>query len=151
MNPKTPKSITHGHINLCEELETIIKNGGQIAEQTKILEKIMMEHFVKEEKFALPPLGLLVALSEGNWKIDEQTTINMAEVLSANLDELKEDHKNISKLVEKIKILADKENDVDAKRFVNNITVHVELEDQVLYPTVILIGNYLKHFGKHSP
>jgi len=33
-------------------------------------------------------------------------------------------------------------------RFVKDLTQHVDIEDQVLYPATILVGNYLKQMKK---
>lgn len=144
MKTKVPKAIQHGHKNLQLELKSIIAEGGKIGEKAKILSDMMISHFEKEEKYALPPLGLLLTLSEGNWKIEKNEAIRMADTLQAKLSEMTKEHEYISKLLQNLKIAADEENNSQAKYFVKNLTLHVELEDQVLYPATILIGNYLK-------
>lgn len=144
MEPQIPKSIKNGHDNLCSEIENIIALGGVIGEKAKILDEIMLAHFKKEEEYALPPLGFLLALSEGNWEIDEDVAIEMSEVLKSKLSELKEDHKNILIALQDLKNIADKENNLSAKQFAKDLNLHASIEDQVLYPTTILIGNYLK-------
>ena len=148
MKPKTPKSIKNGHENLCRELKNISTFGGKIGEKAKLLEKVMYPHFEKEEKYALPPLGLLLALSEGHWQFDSNEAIKMSETLQSKLDELTIEHENISKALQDLKVAADEENNLYAKQFVKDLTLHVEIEDQVLYPATILIGNYLKNI-KH--
>lgn len=144
MRPKTPKSIKSGHENLCYELKIITKSGGIIAEKAKLLEKDMYPHFQKEEKYALPPLGLLLALSDGNWEIYSSEAIKMSEMLQLKLSELKGEHDQIMKTMQDLKVIADEQNNIDAKEFIKDLTLHVEIEDQVLYPATILIGNYLK-------
>lgn len=148
MKIKTPKAITHGHTNLCSELDSIINKYPHLKEQTHSLNEIMTEHFNKEEKYGLPPLGLLLTLSEGNWELDEDTIFEMTNALNLHLGELKDEHENISKHMQELKIITEKENHVDVKRFINDLEIHMELEDQVLYPASKLIGNYfykLKH------
>lgn len=145
MKPKTPKAIRNGHENLCSELKNITLDSGKIGEQARIIEETMYPHFRKEEKYALPPLGLLLSLSEGNWEFDADEAIRMSEMLQSELSDLKQDHENISKAIKKLKVIADKENNLFAKRFVKDMTLHVEIEDQVLYPATILIGDYLKN------
>lgn len=149
MKPKIPKSIKNGHENLCTELEAIIALGGTIGEKAKFLEDVMSKHFKKEEEYALPPLGFLLALSEGSWEIDSDAAIKMADRLQAKLSELKEEHVQIAKAFRSLKIVADEEGEISAKQFVKDLTLHVEIEDQVLYPTTILIGNYLKNLRLH--
>ena len=145
MKPKTPKSIKNGHENLCSELKAITAIGGTIGEKAKLLENVMYPHFKKEEKYALPPLGLLLVLSQGHWEIDTDAAIEMSEMLQSKLSELKEEHDIISDALQSLKIIADAENNLKVKQFVKDLILHVEIEDQVLYPTTILIGNYLKN------
>lgn len=144
MKPKIPKSIKSGHENLISELQSVIELGGIIGEKAKDLEKIMNSHFKEEEDYALPPLGLLLTLSEGNWEIDSSAAIKMSEMLQSKLSELKKEHENILKVLLKLKSVADEQNIMIAKQFVKDLMLHVEIEDQVFYPATILVGNYLK-------
>lgn len=150
MKPKTPKAIKNGHENLCSELQTIVNFGGKIGEKAKFLEKDMYPHFEKEEKYALPPLGLLLALSEGNWDIDSNVAIEMADMLQLKLSELKNEHENILMALQGFRTVAHEENIPIAKQFVKDLMLHIEVEDQVLYPATILIGNYLRHLRSLS-
>lgn len=148
MKIKTPKAITHGHAILCAEFNRIIEDYPNLEKQTHSLNEVMTKHFNKEEKYALPPLGLLLTLSEGNWELSEDIIVEMTHFLNSHIAELKQEHENITKHLLELKTIAEKENYVDLKRFINELEIHMELEDQVLYPTAILIGNYfyrLKH------
>lgn len=150
MKPKTPKSIKNGHENLCYDLQEIIALGGRIGEKAKTLEGDMYPHFEKEEKYALPPLGLLLALSEGKWEIDTNAAIEMADMLQLKLFELKQEHDNILKALQDFRTIAHEENIPIAKQFVKDLMLHIEVEDQVLYPATLLIGNYLRHIKLHQ-
>lgn len=145
MKPKIPLSIQHGHEYLSDELKKVMAQGGEIKNKAEILSEYMKKHFIKEEEYALPPLGLLLALSEGGWDIDPAEAIKMSDTFQEKFDEMKQEHENISKLINDLEIVAEKENNHAAKRFIKNLNLHVELEDQVLYPATLLIGNYLKH------
>lgn len=149
MTPKTPKSIKHGHEILCTELKVITYTSGEIGEKAKALEKVMYPHFEKEEKYALPPLGLLLALSEGSWEIDSDEAIKMSDMLKDKLAELKGEHDNISIAMENLRAVSMQENNLIVKQFLKDLLLHIEMEDQVLYPATILIGNYLKHLKLH--
>lgn len=143
MKPKIPKAISHGHSHLCCLLKTLLKNYEENSE-LKLLNDVMTAHFHKEEKYALPPLGLLLNLSEGDWQLDEDTAIDMAEAVNSKLAELQKDHENIEKLIQSLKSYAENGNYYDLERFINDLEIHMELEDQVLYPAAVLIGNYFK-------
>lgn len=149
MEIKTPKAITHGHASLRSEFNAIIKNYPYLEKETHPLNETMIKHFNKEEQYGLPPLGLLLNLSEGKWELDEDAIIKMTDALNSHIAELKEEHENISKNILGLKAIAEKENNLDLKRFINDLEIHMELEDQVLYPASNLIGNYFYKF-KHN-
>lgn len=144
MKPAIPKPIKKGHENLCSEIETLIASGGHIGEKAQILKDVIYPHFEKEEAYALPPLGLLLALSEGHWTVGSDEAIEMSDMLQSKLSELKIDHENILVALQNLNKVAEDENNLYAKQFVTDLKLHAAIEDQILYPTTILIGNYLK-------
>lgn len=146
--PKTPKSLLHGHEHLYADIKDIISMGGKVGKKAEFLSDLLYSHFQKEEEYALPPLSLLLALSEGNWKVDTKAAISMSNKFQSIMEEMKKEHNNIDKVLVELKTLADEENNSKAKLFVQNLRLHIELEDQVLYPATILVGNYLKKFEK---
>lgn len=148
MKLKVPKAIIHGHANLIIEMSEVIAIGGEIAEKAKQLRDTMVPHFKKEEEYALPPLGLLIAFSEQNWEINAQEAIKMAENLQLRMEEMKQDHTNIRATLNELKILGEREGNFIVKMLVRSLTLHMELEDEVLYPATLLIGNYLKKVAK---
>lgn len=144
MKPKTPEALLHGHKYLFNDIESIIELGGSIGENAKLLADISRPHFKKEEEYALPPLSLLSALSEGNWELKSDAAIEMAERLEVKLTEMKEDHGVIRKILGDLKILAAKENNQKINQFIDDLKLHIEVEEQVLYPATIFVGKYLK-------
>lgn len=148
MKPKIPKSIQHEHESLCAELKNVIDTGGAVGEKAKLLRDALAAHLAKEEKYALPPLGLLLSLSEGRWEIDQQEAVKMAEMLYLKRSEMKKDHEKILKYLNDLKELLGEEDSFRTKQFVKDFMLHIELEDQVLYPATILVGNYLSNIKR---
>jgi len=68
MKFEIPKPMKIEHDELHADLVKATKAGGQAGEAAKAVAKVLHNHFVKEEEYALPPLGLLVALSEGKFE-----------------------------------------------------------------------------------
>lgn len=144
MKPSIPKALKYGHENLLLEIKDLISLEGNVGEKAEKLYMVMSPHFEKEEKYALPPLGLLLTLSEGSWEIDAEEAIRMSDMLKEKLSEFKKEHENIDRALQNLKIAAEEEDNYNAKQFVKDLLQHVEIEDQVLYPATILVGNYLK-------
>lgn len=145
MRPKIPKALEYGHQQLFEEIKEVIAIGGRIGQTADSLNKNMAPHFKKEEEYALPPLGFLLAISEGRWELDKNEAIKMSEKLEEKLSEMTEEHREIERYLLELKKIAEEENNSQALLFVRNLNLHIELEDEVLYPATILVGNYLKH------
>ena len=91
MSLKTPDAITHCHKILFSDLDVILDNYQDIKEPIQNLRKIMSEHFQKEEKYALSPLGLLLDLSEGNWQLDGSLQSNILAMAFAIAAEIEKD------------------------------------------------------------
>lgn len=145
MRPKTPKALLCGHENLFNDIESIVSLGGDIGEKAKLLADISRPHFKKEEDYALPPLSLLISLSEGNWEIKTDVAIKMANKLETQLSEMKKDHGVIRKILKNLKVLAEEENNPKVEQFINDLQLHIEVEEQVFYPATIFIGGYLQN------
>jgi len=139
-----PKSIILEHQELHEELEEATMESGPIGEAAKAVNKVLQPHFEKEEEFALPPLGLLCLLSEGQAISEISKVLAMTNKIKAELDQMLKEHQEI---VAKLKDLIDaamKEDKLEYVRFAEKLTLHAQTEEEVLYSAAILIGEHLK-------
>ena len=144
MDFEIPKSIKLEHEELHEELEEATMESGSVGDAAKAVQEVLQPHFLKEEEFALPPLGLLSKLSNGQTTIEMKDAIDMAEKLRAELNQMLEEHREI---VARLKTLTEtslKENKLDYVQFAEKLTLHAQTEEEVLYPAAILVGKYLK-------
>lgn len=66
MDIRIPEPLKLEHQELHEELVRATKEPGRIGEAAKAVAAVLHPHFVKEEEYALPPLGLLSALATGS-------------------------------------------------------------------------------------
>lgn len=145
MKPETPKALMSGHETLCSDLEEIISYGGNIGSKAQLLADMLYPHFKKEEEYALPPLGLLLTLAEGRWEFDKKEAIKMADTLHTELSQMQKEHAAITTVLQSLKHAAEEEDNLKTKRFIKDLILHVKIEDEVLYPATLLVGNYLKH------
>jgi hypothetical protein len=144
MTPKIPQPLKLEHEELHAELVEATKAGGKTAEAAKAVAKVLHPHFVKEEEFALPPIGLLSLLARG--KVDKQMrgVLAMADRLKAELPDMLREHKAVVTALKKLTTAAKKEKKPEHARFAEKLTLHAKTEEDVLYPAAILIGEYLK-------
>lgn len=63
MEFKIPEPLEKEHEELHVELSEAIKSGGRTGEAAKEVARLLHLHFCKENRYALPPLGLLIPLA----------------------------------------------------------------------------------------
>jgi hemerythrin-like domain-containing protein len=144
MEFKIPQSLKLEHEELHAELARATQVTGKIGESAKAVAKLLHPHFMKEEEYAMPPLGLLSSLSEGKVTPEMKDVFKMTDRLKAELPQMIDEHKAI---IDALKILIDaatKEKKMEYVHFADKLMSHAQNEEEVLYPASILVGEYLK-------
>lgn len=144
MELKIPQSLKAEHAELHQELAKAIGAGGKVAETAKVVAELLHAHFVKEEEYALPPLGLLSSLAEGKVTPEMRKVIGISNRLKADLPQMLQEHKAIVSALDKLIAAAKQENKPEHAHFAEKLILHAQNEEEVLYPAAILVGEYLK-------
>ncbi|HEX5608135.1 MAG TPA: hemerythrin domain-containing protein [Candidatus Binatia bacterium] len=144
MTPRIPESLKWEHEELHAELARATKAGGKTGEAAKAVAGVLHNHFLKEEEFALPPIGLLAALARGEIEDEMRDVLVMTERLKAELPEMLREHQAVVTALAELTAAAKKEKLAEHARFAKKLMVHAQTEEEVLYPAAILIGEYLK-------
>ena len=144
MNPKVPESLKLEHEELHAELARATKAGGKTGEAAKVVAEVLHNHFLKEEEFALPPIGLLAALARGEADEEMRDVLVMTERLKAELPEMLREHQAVVATLERLTAAAEKEKLPEHARFAEKLMLHAQTEEEILYPAAILVGEYLK-------
>lgn len=145
MEFKTPNSLKVEHEELHEELAKATREGGKIGYAAKAVAEILHTHFGKEEEYAMPPLGLLTHLMEGKVTPEMKAVLPMTEKMKAELPQMLKEHRQIVAALQKLSDATKKERKTEYVRFAEKLVLHAQTEEQVYYPTTILIGDYIKH------
>lgn len=144
METKIPASLKAEHEELHRKLESYTKLPGKTGAAAKVVAEELHPHFMKEEEYALPPLGLLPDLAEGKISDEMRSVISQADKLKQEFQQMLEEHQQIVKALDKLNAAAKEENHPEVMQFVEALKLHAKTEEEVLYPTAILIGEYLK-------
>jgi hypothetical protein len=139
-----PVSLKAEHEELHSELVRATKAGGRTGETAKSVAKLMHPHFLKEEEYALPPLGLLGPLSKGKLEPAMADVLKMTDKLEAEMPRMLAEHKEIVTALQRLIDAAKSESMLDYVRFAEKLMAHARAEEEVSYPTALLIGRYLK-------
>lgn len=141
---KTPESLKTEHAELHSDLVRIKNSGGEIGKAAEAVAKILHPHFLKEEEYATPPLGLLQAIAANKITPDMKEVFAMTDRIKVGLPEMIEEHKQIVVALKNLIAVAKRNNDPQVEQFAEKLILHAKSEEEVLYPTAILIGEYLK-------
>jgi hemerythrin superfamily protein len=144
MQSTIPEPMKREHEELHAELVKATKEKGKIGEAARVVAKILHGHFVKEEEYALPPLGLLTQLAEGKISKEMGEVVQMTDRLRAELPVMLMEHKEIVAALENLVAVAEKKGKRKYVRFAQKLTLHAKAEEEISYPTSILVGEYIK-------
>lgn len=144
MEFQIPQSLQVEHEELHAELVKATQAGGKTGDAAKAVANILHPHFMKEEEFALPPLGLLSHLAEGRVTSEMKNVIEMTDKLKAELHQMHQEHKAIVAALKTLIDTAKEEKKMEYVHFAEKLMLHAQTEEEVLYPTSLLIGEYLK-------
>jgi hemerythrin HHE cation binding domain-containing protein len=144
MTPKIPQSLKLEHEKLHAELVKAIKAGGKTGQAAKAVAKVLHPHLVKEEEFALPPIGLLASLARGKVNPTMASVMTMTDRLKEEMRNMLREHKAIVTVLKKLSAAARREKKPVHARFAEKLMLHAKTEEEVLYPAAILVGEYLK-------
>lgn len=141
---KIPQPLKKEHGELHSELVKGLKSGGKTERMAKAVAKLLHPHFVKEEEFALPPLGVLSTAASGRITANMKQALAMTEKLKRELPRMLREHKAVLAALKKLSAAAKREKKTEYVRFAEKLALHAKTEEEVLYPAAILVGEFLK-------
>lgn len=139
-----PASIQREHKELHEQLALASKAGGETGKASEKVARLLHPHFVKEETYALPPLGMLRAFADGEVPADAEQVLALTEQFRAEYPRMLEEHEAIVAALDELIVTARAEKHPEVAEFATALMRHAEAEEEILYPTTVLIGEYLK-------
>src|SRR5690349_15747241 len=96
-----PHAIQVEHEELHADLEKAIASGGETGAAAREVAEALHAHFESEEKYALPPLGLLPVLAEGRISSEMARVLEMTDTLKAELPRMLDEHRVIVDALQK--------------------------------------------------
>ena len=144
MKFEIPPTLKVEHEELHGILRKATKEPGDVGDSAKALAELMHPHFIKEEEYALPPLGLLHKLAQGKVTPDMKEVLSLTDKLKAELSQMLGEHMLIVTALEKLSLAAKKAEKMEYVKFAEALTRHAQTEEEVSYPAAILIGEYVR-------
>lgn len=144
MDFKSPETLSEEHLELHKELAGLKNAGGDIGEAAELVIELMHPHFMKEEEYAMPPLGLLKTLSTEEATPEMKAIIDITDRLKMLMPKMLEEHQQIFEGLLNLANVATKENKLEYASIAKRLIAHVKIEEEFYYPAALLVGEYLK-------
>jgi len=147
-----PKSIQVEHEAIHSLLIEATRAPGRVGVAAKALAEVLHPHFVREEEIALPPLGLLADLAARKTLPENQVdeVLTMTDALRNELPQMIEEHQRIRAAVDDLRQAAKAEQATKYENLADQLAVHAQNEEEVLYPAAILVGDLLRATRKEK-
>jgi hypothetical protein len=136
-------TAAHRSTRSYQHLRNATQVGGGSAKQQGA-GKLLHPHFVKEDEFALPPLGLLQPLAQGAVTSEMAGVLKLTDRLAAELPAMLAEHKTIVAALERLSEAARRAGRSDVVEFAQKLTLHAQTEELVMYPAALLVGRVVR-------
>lgn len=139
-----PASLETEHEEIHAELVKATKMAGAVGAAARELAAVLDPHFARENQIALPPLGLLAPLAAGEKPEGMGDVLVMTDALRKELPGMMQEHVRIRAATETLHKAAAQVKAVDVERFAEALAAHARMEEEVLYPAAILVGEIIR-------
>lgn len=141
---RIPQSMEYEHDELHHELDEAEQLGGKTGSAARRVAKILQPHFIRENDYAVPPLGLLTRLVSGTVTHDMEWVLPLVDRLKTELPLMLREHEAIVGALKQLGEAAQAEGHTQTVRFAERLQRHAQLEEEILYPAAVLVGEYVR-------
>lgn len=144
VKPEVPAQILKDHNYFLDKLKPITAYEDSTGITARELYEVMEFHFKEEEDYVLPPLGILPLLAKGELPEESGKIILLTQKFRENREAILAEHQMIEHFLGKMMAAARSENHPELSGYEEELEKHAELEEDILFPAVLLIGDYLE-------
>lgn len=141
---RIPESMHAEHGEIHSELVSAMKLPGRVGAAARALDAVLAPHFAREEQIALPPLGLLVPLSRGEFAPGMRDVLPMTDSLRAELPRMMEEHKAVAAATQRLREAAHVARNTAVLNFADKLALHARSEEELFYPAALLVGEVVR-------
>jgi hypothetical protein len=141
---KIPEALRLGHDEARAELVRATSMPGRVGEAARRVADVCLPHFEHEEQTVFPVFGLLPELASGKVRPAMVEVLPLVSRVRTWREALGGAHHTITTAIQGMLQAAHKEDNREIIEFTYNLRMHERLEDEVIFPTVLLIGNYIQ-------
>ena len=142
-NVVLPDILRRTHAQARAELTRATMSHGPVAQAARRAIRIYFPHFEREESTIFPALALVPDLAQGVVRPEMRDTLALISAFKARRDSLADEHRWILCAIDDMVQTASREGNKEFLDFACELRNHERMEEEILFPTVMLIGNYL--------
>jgi hypothetical protein len=150
MNLQIPASLLNEHEAIRATLRRATREPGATGESARSLMLILDGHLMREEKFVFRPLSLLPALARGEAPASLAGAISLTEGLRREIAQMRAEHREISAALRRLAQDAQGEGKVEYVALAESMLHHQHLEEEIIYPATLVVGELLKRIRQES-
>lgn len=139
-----PDALLLGHDEARADLARASAQGGRIAKAGERLAQLCLPHFEHEEGIVFPVLAFLPDLERGDLRRKVMDLMPLISNFRAMQDSMRGHHEAMASAIDELLQAAQREKSGEFAEFAINLRAHERIEEEVIYPRVTLIGNYLQ-------
>ena len=141
-----PHAVGVEHEALYQDLISATRAPGETGLAAAKVIRLFHPHFLREERLAIPQLALLRPLSNGTpiSRADVMAAYRRAESLEREIPAMLEEHQSVRGAIDQMKRTAIAEGVTACDAIATHLLLHMELEEEVLYPAALLVGSMIR-------
>jgi hypothetical protein len=139
-----PPSLAAEHEQTVETLQALSKRPGEVGAVAGQALALYQAHAARERAYILPPLTLLPEIADGKVTPDMRWALTMADRVKADREEIFAEHTKVTDTANALAAAAQRNHDAAAEDFAKGWVADSLNDIEILEPTVLLIGDYLR-------
>jgi hypothetical protein len=141
---RIPSAVREEHREIHAALTSATDEPGALGEAARELARLLEPHFAREEEIALPPLGLLRPLANGEFVPSMSDVLPMTDALKRELPQMLREHAEIAAAAQRLERIAGEERNLEVQELARKLQLHAKSEEEVFYPAAILVGDLVR-------
>ena len=139
-----PPSLAAEHAETIDRLQELSKHPGEVGVVARKALALYQKHEARERDYILPPLTLLPEISDGKVRPDMAWALKMADQVKADREEIFAEHTKVTDIANALLAAGQRAHDAEAVEFARGAVADSLNDIEILEPTVVLIGDYLR-------
>lgn len=140
---RIPRSMKEEHRVLHRELVKTINLGGQVGSAAREVAKTLHPHMKRENKLALPVIGITRELAEGKMPPDLSDAFDLSIKFKSEHKRMLQEHAKIVKALNKLERAAIGAKRRDVVLLAKRLKLHVQTEEELTYSAVLMAARLL--------